>query len=183
MLDKEMGTEAGEGYQSGSPDGSLCVSVNPIDLSQDFSPCLDHMLCRITTKVWGWSFSNRHIRQGRQSGRQACTHIVSLIYSTESSLSGLPTWCVHTFCEFLWGKFYFVVSEMFHCRHIVTCTGCTFARQSLAVLWVEKNPSVDCSHSSQQRHLPYWEIQSATSVREEPQFIKGTIALSWKFYL
>lgn len=44
MLDKEMGTEAGEGYQLGSPDGSPCVSINPKDLSQDFSPCLDHKL-------------------------------------------------------------------------------------------------------------------------------------------
>lgn len=33
MLDKEMGTEAGEGYQSDSLEGSLYVSVNPKDLS------------------------------------------------------------------------------------------------------------------------------------------------------
>lgn len=39
-----MGTEAGEGYQLGSPDGSPCVFINPKDLSQDFSPCLDHKL-------------------------------------------------------------------------------------------------------------------------------------------
>lgn len=46
-----MGTEAGEGHQSGSLDGSLCASINPKDLSQDFSPCPDRTLCRIRTKV------------------------------------------------------------------------------------------------------------------------------------
>lgn len=83
MLDKEMGTEAGKRHQLGSPDGSPCVSIKPLDLSQDFSPCLDLTLCRITNKVWGWSVSRRM--------RQTGTHMQFHTY-TQCPRSVIPEW-------------------------------------------------------------------------------------------
>lgn len=51
----------------------------------------------------------------------------------------ITEWLIYMVCPYclksLWGKFCFVLSELFHCRHIVTCTA------SLAVLWMEKKKS------------------------------------------
>lgn len=72
------------------PIGSLCASAAPEDLSRDFSSCLDHMLCGITTKVWDLSVSSRHMNWGRQAGRQARTRLTLFFF-----FFNIAQWLIH----------------------------------------------------------------------------------------